>query len=65
MRNQNLKLRSYVTIGMLSSIAFVLMLIKFPLPGFPVFLQIDFSDVPAINCSDYNGTYSWYFSRIL
>ncbi|KGR79587.1 ECF transporter S component [Ureibacillus manganicus] len=48
MRNQNMKLRSYVTIGMLSSIAFVLMLIKFPLPGFPVFLQIDFSDVPPL-----------------
>ena len=43
-----MKLRSYVTIGMLSSIAFVLMLIKFPLPGFPVFLQIDFSDVPPL-----------------
>ncbi|MDN4493899.1 ECF transporter S component [Ureibacillus aquaedulcis] len=48
MVNQKLKLRSFVTIAMLSSISFVLMLINFPLPGFPVFLQIDFSDVPAL-----------------
>ena len=48
MSKQNLKLRTYVTIGMLSSIAFLLMLIKFPLPGLPVFLQIDFSDVPPL-----------------
>ena len=48
MRKQNLKLRSFVTIAMLSSISFVLMLLNFPLPWFPVFLQIDFSDVPAL-----------------
>lgn len=48
MGKQNMKLRSYVTIGMLSSIAFLLMLIKFPIPGLPVFLQIDFSDVPPL-----------------
>lgn len=48
MKNQKLKLRSFVTIGMLSSISFVLMLLNFPLPGFPVFLEIDFSDVPAL-----------------
>lgn len=48
MKNQKLKLRSFVTIAMLSSISFILMLINFPLPGFPVFLQIDFSDTPAL-----------------
>lgn len=48
MRKQNLKLRSFVTIAMLSSISFVLMLLNFPLPWFPAFLQIDFSDVPAL-----------------
>ena len=48
MRKQNLKLRSFVTIAMLSSISFVLMLLNFPLPWFPMFLQIDFSDVPAL-----------------
>jgi riboflavin transporter len=48
MKNKSLKLRSFVTIGMLSGISFVLMLFNFPLPWFPVFLQIDFSDVPAL-----------------
>ncbi|BDH61356.1 riboflavin transporter FmnP [Lysinibacillus sp. PLM2] len=48
MRKQNMKLRSFVTIAMLSSISFLLMLLNFPLPWFPVFLQIDFSDVPAL-----------------
>ncbi|MFF5993572.1 ECF transporter S component [Lysinibacillus sp. KU-BSD001] len=48
MTKQNKKLRSFVTIAMLSSISFVLMLFNFPLPWFPAFLQIDFSDVPAL-----------------
>lgn len=43
-----LKLRSFVTIAMLSSISFILMFLKFPLPYFPVFLEIDFSDIPAL-----------------
>jgi len=33
---------------MLSSISFIFMLLNFPLPGFQSFLQIDFSDVPAL-----------------
>lgn len=48
MTKQNKKLRAFVTIAMLSSISFVLMLFNFPLPWFPAFLQIDFSDVPAL-----------------
>ncbi|WP_332649304.1 ECF transporter S component [Lysinibacillus sp. 54212] len=48
MSKQNKRLRAFVTIAMLSSISFVLMLFNFPLPGFPSFLQIDFSDVPAL-----------------
>lgn len=48
MSKQNKKLRSFVTIAMLSSIGFILMLFNFPLPWFPSFLQIDFSDVPAL-----------------
>lgn len=47
MKNR-LKLRSFVTIAMLSSISFILMFLNFPLPYFPVFLEIDFSDVPAL-----------------
>ncbi|MFV2050906.1 ECF transporter S component [Metabacillus sp. YM-086] len=42
------KVRKHVTVGMLSSIAYVLMMLDFPFPGFPVFLQIDFSDAPAL-----------------
>lgn len=37
-----------VAIGMLSSIAYILMLLNFPLPPFPNFLLIDFSDIPAL-----------------
>lgn len=48
MSKQTKKLRSFITIGMLSSISFILMLLNFPLPWFPAFLQIDFSDVPAL-----------------
>lgn len=48
MRTNSLKLRSFVTIAMLSSIAFILMFLNFPLPWFPAYLEIDFSDVPAL-----------------
>ena len=48
MGKKNLNLRKFVTIAMLSSISFVIMLLNFPLPGFPSFLKIDFSDVPAL-----------------
>ena len=37
-----------VKIGMLSGLGMVLMLLDFPLPIFPTFLQIDLSDVPAV-----------------
>ncbi|WAA11233.1 ECF transporter S component [Fervidibacillus albus] len=33
---------------MLSGIAYVLMLLDFPLPFFPSFLKVDFSDIPAL-----------------
>lgn len=42
------KLRKLIAIGMLGAISFVLMLFNFPLPPFPAFLQVDFSDVPAL-----------------
>ncbi|WP_369435973.1 ECF transporter S component [Lysinibacillus fusiformis] len=44
----NLRLRYFMNIGVLSSISIVLMLFNFPLPPFPSFLQVDFSDVPAL-----------------
>ncbi|HOK32847.1 MAG: ECF transporter S component [Limnochordia bacterium] len=37
-----------VKMGMLAAIGMVLMLVDFPLPLFPSFLQIDLSDVPAV-----------------
>jgi len=33
---------------MLGSLSFVLMLIKFPIPPFPSYLTVDFSDIPAL-----------------
>lgn len=46
MKRTNVK--RIVSIGMLSSIAYLLMLLNFPLPPFPNFLLIDFSDIPAL-----------------
>lgn len=37
-----------VLIGMLSAVATVLMLLNFPIPPFPNFLLVDFSDIPAL-----------------
>jgi len=45
---QNTKLRKLIAIGMLGAISFILMLFNFPLPPFPAFLQVDFSDIPAL-----------------
>ncbi|APH04564.1 ECF transporter S component [Bacillus weihaiensis] len=45
---QQSKVRKNVTVGMLSSIAYLLLMFDFPFPGLPNFLQIDFSDVPAL-----------------
>ena len=40
-------LRKFVAIGMFSGIAYILSLLSFPFPGFPPFLTVDFSDIPA------------------
>lgn len=45
---KKLSVKSFVTIGMLSSLSFILMLVKFPIPPFPPYLTVDFSDIPAI-----------------
>ncbi|CAH2715701.1 Riboflavin transporter FmnP [Neobacillus rhizosphaerae] len=45
---KNTKVKTMVTIGMLSSIAYLLMLLNFPLPPFQNFLLVDFSDIPAL-----------------
>ena len=43
-----MKTKWIVKVGMLSAVAFLLQLIEIPVPIFPSFLQIDFSDVPAL-----------------
>lgn len=45
---QNTSLRKNITIAFLSAISFLIMYFQFPLPLFPSFLKIDFSDIPAI-----------------
>ncbi|MDE3839439.1 riboflavin transporter FmnP [Bacillus methanolicus] len=45
---KKLNTKTLVTVGMLSTIAYVLMLLNFPIPPFPSFLLIDFSDIPAL-----------------
>jgi riboflavin transporter len=45
---KKLGIKSFVAIGMLSAVAYVLMLLNFPLPAFPTWLKIDFSDIPAL-----------------
>jgi len=47
-KRKKLNVKAYVSIGMLSSVAYLLMLIQFPLPMFPNFLFVDFSDIPAL-----------------
>lgn len=47
-KTKKLNVKAYVSIGMLSSIAYLLMLLNFPLPPFPNFLFVDFSDIPAL-----------------
>lgn len=45
---KNTKIKAMVSIGMLSSIAYLLMLLNFPMPPFQSFLLVDFSDIPAL-----------------
>ncbi len=42
------RLRKMVFLSLLSGSAFLMQYLDFPLPGFPAFLEIDFSDVPAL-----------------
>jgi riboflavin transporter FmnP len=47
-KTRKTNVRAIVSIGMLSSIAYLLMLLNFPLPPFPNFLFVDFSDIPPL-----------------
>lgn len=42
------KIKKMVTLAMFGSLSYLLMLLNFPFPGFPPFLNIDFSDIPAL-----------------
>ena len=44
----NTKTKKITVIAMLSAAAGILMLMEFPIPIFPSFLEIDFSDLPAL-----------------
>ena len=54
-RHGLLETSAMVKIGMLSGLGMVLMLLNFPLPIFPSFLKIDFSDAPALVGTFYMG----------
>lgn len=45
---RRLSTKDLVKIALLSAIAFVLMLLEFPVPIFPMFLKMDLSDLPAL-----------------
>lgn len=45
---ENNKTKYLTRIGVLSTIAFILMFIEFPIPIFPSFLKFDISDIPAL-----------------
>lgn len=47
-RTERFSVRTMASVAMLSSISYLLMLLVFPLPLFPAFLFIDFSDIPAL-----------------
>lgn len=46
--SKKMNVKTYVGVGMLSSLAYILMFLNFPIPPFPTFLKIDFSDIPAL-----------------
>ncbi len=48
MKKQVFSVRGLVEIGMLSALAFVLMLFSFPLPFAPSFYKLDFSELPVV-----------------
>lgn len=42
------RVKKMVSLAMMGSISYLLMLLNFPFPGFPPFLNVDFSDIPAL-----------------
>lgn len=48
MQDQRTKTSFITKVAILSSIAYILMLIEFPIPFMPPFLKIDFSEIPVL-----------------
>lgn len=46
--NKKISTNSLVKIAVLSVLAYILMVVDFPIPVFPAFLKLDFSDIPAL-----------------
>ncbi|MGM7635421.1 ECF transporter S component [Bacillus sp. Hm123] len=46
MRKKNI--RVLTSVGLLSTLSYLLMLLNFPVPPFPGFLMVDFSEIPAL-----------------
>ncbi|MDQ0213731.1 riboflavin transporter FmnP [Oikeobacillus pervagus] len=45
---KKMNIRRFTAIGLLSSVSYLFMLLNFPIPPFPGFLMVDFSEVPAL-----------------
>ncbi|MBM7648028.1 riboflavin transporter FmnP [Bacillus ectoiniformans] len=45
---KKMNIRTLATVGLLSTLSYLLMLLNFPIPPFPSFLMIDFSEIPAL-----------------
>lgn len=54
-----------VKIGILSSLAFIIMFFEIPIPFMPTFLQIDFSEVPVLLASFALGPISAIFVELI
>lgn len=48
MNKKTSSLKKMILISLLAALGFLIMLIAFPVPLFPVFLTMDFSDIPAL-----------------
>lgn len=48
MQRSSSRVLKLVVVSLLSAVAFIMQYLDFPLPPFPSFLKIDFSDVPAL-----------------
>ena len=62
---KKLNIRALVLIGVFSTISYLLMLLNFPIPPFPSFLLVDFSDVPALIAALLYGPLAGFLVELL